>query len=141
MRFVARSGVFFATLSACVFQSAYLSRLMSAEVQSITVVSYPARPAKLPLWLAQDAGLFEKQGLRVTIKELASSEEMVEAIRRGEGQIYAATANWIVSAIGDGADLIFFANTRLQRSQICRPAEYNKAGRTERKESRHRRGQ
>jgi ABC-type nitrate/sulfonate/bicarbonate transport system substrate-binding protein len=36
---------------------------------------------------------------------------LVEAIRRGDGQIYAATANWIVSAIGDGADLIFFANT------------------------------
>src|SRR4029434_2092962 len=32
----------------------------SAESQNLTVVSYPARPAKLPLWLAQDAGLFER---------------------------------------------------------------------------------
>src|SRR5262245_14176606 len=30
----------------------------AAEVPNLTVVSYPARPAKLPLWLAQDAGLF-----------------------------------------------------------------------------------
>ena len=111
MRLVARSGAFFATLLAFLFQSAYLPSAMSAEIRSITVVSYPARPAKLPLWLAQDAGLFEKQGLTVTIKEPASSEELVEAIRRGEGQIYAATANWIVSAIGDGAELTFFANT------------------------------
>ncbi len=26
----------------------------------LTVLSYPDRPAKLPLWLAQDAGLFTK---------------------------------------------------------------------------------
>jgi ABC-type nitrate/sulfonate/bicarbonate transport system substrate-binding protein len=77
----------------------------------LTVVSYPARPAKLPLWLAQDSGIFEKHGLKVTIKEVASSEQLLEAVRGGAGQIYAATANWIVSAIGDGADLIFFANT------------------------------
>jgi NitT/TauT family transport system substrate-binding protein len=111
MRLVERSDAFFAMLLVLFFQSAYLPSAMSAEIEPITVVSYPARPAKLPLWLAQDAGLFEKQGLRVTIKESASSEALVEAIRRGEGQIYAATANWIVSAIGDGADLMFFANT------------------------------
>ncbi len=86
------------------------SKFFAAE-HALTVVSYPARPAKLPLWLAQDAGLFEKHGLKVTLKEPTSSEDLVEAIRRGDGQIYAATANWIVSAIGDGADLTFFANT------------------------------
>ena len=41
----------------------------SAESQNLTVVSYPARPAKLPLWLAQDAGLFEKNGLKVQSKK------------------------------------------------------------------------
>lgn len=99
----------------CAFLAVFLlfvppSETFSAE-HALTVVSYPARPAKLPLWLAQDAGLFEKHGLKVTLKEPGSSEELVEAIRRGDGQIYAATANWIVSAIGDGADLTFFANT------------------------------
>jgi ABC-type nitrate/sulfonate/bicarbonate transport system substrate-binding protein len=83
----------------------------AGEPYPITVISYPARPAKLPLWLARDAGLFEKHGLQVTLKEPSSSEELIQALRRGDGQIYAATANWIVSAIGDGADLMFFANT------------------------------
>ncbi len=83
----------------------------AAEVQTLTVVSYPARPAKLPLWLAQEAGLFEKNGLRVTIKELNSSEALVASIEKREGQIYAATANWLVSGIGDGFDLVFIANT------------------------------
>jgi ABC-type nitrate/sulfonate/bicarbonate transport system substrate-binding protein len=83
----------------------------SAESQNLTVVSYPARPAKLPLWLAQDAGLFEKNGLKVSIKELNSSEELIRSIQNREGQIYAATANWLVSGIGDGFDLVFIANT------------------------------
>ena len=101
----------------------------SAESQNLTVVSYPARPAKLPLWLAQDAGLFEKNGLKVSIKELNSSEELLKSIQNREGQIYAATANWLVSGIGDGFELIFIANTGysvlklVARPNITRPEE------------------
>jgi ABC-type nitrate/sulfonate/bicarbonate transport system substrate-binding protein len=101
----------------------------AAEVRSLTVVSYPARPAKLPLWLAQDAGLFEKNGLKVSLKELNSSEELIQSIQNREGQIYAATANWLVSGIGNGFDLVFVANTGysvlklVARPNIRRPEE------------------
>jgi len=101
----------------------------AADVQSLTVVSYPARPAKLPLWLAQDAGLFERNGLKVSLKELNSSEELVQSIQNREGQIYAVTANWLVSGIGDGFDLVFVANTGysvlklVARPNIRRPEE------------------
>ena len=101
----------------------------SAESENLTVVSYPARPAKLPLWLAQDAGLFEKNGLKVSIRELNSSEELLKSIQNREGQIYAATANWLVSGIGDGFDLVFIANTGysvlklVARPDIRRPEE------------------
>ena len=101
----------------------------SAESQNLTVVSYPARPAKLPLWLAQDAGLFEKNGLKVSIKEMNSSEELLKSIQKREGQTYAATANWLVSGIGDGFDLVFIANTGysvlklVSRPNITRPEE------------------
>jgi NitT/TauT family transport system substrate-binding protein len=104
-------------------------QIFSAAVQSFTVVSYPARPAKLPLWLAQDAGLFEKNGLKVSIKELNSSEDLLKSIQNREGQIYAATANWLVSGIGDGFDLVFIANTGYSvlklvvRPNITRPEE------------------
>src|SRR5919108_6143989 len=87
------------------------SRFFSAEIKSLTVLSYPARPAKLPLWLAQEANLFEKNELYVAVKQLNSSEELMESIRRREGQAYAATANWLVSGVGDGFDLVFVANT------------------------------
>jgi len=85
--------------------------LHAAETTSVVVLSYPDRPAKLPLWLAQDRGLFEKYGLKVDIRAAKSSDDLIEGLKRDEARIYAATANWIVSAIGDGKDLVFFANT------------------------------
>jgi len=101
---------------------------MAAETATLTVISYPARPPKLPLWLARDAGLFENNGLKVTLKELDSSEELIQSIQKRDGEIYAATANWIVSGIGDGFELVFVANTGysviklLARPEITNPA-------------------
>ena len=105
-------------------------KFIAADLHSLTVLSYPDRPAKLPLWLARDAGLFEKYGLKVDIKTPKSGgEDIVAGIGRDEAQIYAATANWIVSGIGDGKDLVFFANTGysvlklLSKPSITRPSE------------------
>src|SRR5882724_11336478 len=103
--------------------------LIAADLHSLTVLSYPDRPAKLPLWLARDAGLFEKYGLKVEIRAPKSGEDLVERIGRDEAQIYVATANWIVSGIGDGKDLVFFANTGysvlklVARPEITRPQD------------------
>jgi ABC-type nitrate/sulfonate/bicarbonate transport system substrate-binding protein len=58
-----------------------------------------------------------------------SSEELLKAIQSREGQVYAATANWLVSGIGDGFDLVFIANTGysvlklVSRPNITRPEE------------------
>src|SRR6266508_5393024 len=60
--------------------------LIAAELHSLSVLSYPDRPAKLPLWLARDAGLFEKYGLKVDIKTPKSGEEIVAGIGRDEAQ-------------------------------------------------------
>lgn len=101
----------------------------AAESKTLTVISYPARPPKLPLWLARDEGLFAKNGLAVVLKELYSSEDLLRAIRGGEGELYAATANHIASGIGDGAELVFVANTGhtvikfLSQPTISRPED------------------
>jgi ABC-type nitrate/sulfonate/bicarbonate transport system substrate-binding protein len=103
--------------------------ISAADLPHLTLVSYPARPAKLPLWLAQDAGLFEKHGVKVSIRELKTNEELIDSLNKREGQIYAATANWLVSAIGDGFDLVFVANTGysvlklVARPEIRRPEQ------------------
>jgi NitT/TauT family transport system substrate-binding protein len=104
-------------------------QVFAADLYPLTVVSYPDRPPKLPLWLAQDAGLFEKHGLKIDIKTAKSGEDLVERIGHAEAQIYAATANWIVAGIGAGTDLVFFANTGysvlklLSHPSITRPSE------------------
>lgn len=100
----------FAVLFA-VTMSVTVSPLEAAELRTVTVLSYPDRPAKLPLWLAQDAGIFKKYGLNVEIRTPNSGEAVAEGARNNAADIYVATANWMVSAIGDGADLVFFANT------------------------------
>ncbi len=81
------------------------------EPKKWTVVSYPPRPPKLPLWLARDAGLFQKYGVDLLLKEPGSSDELLAALARRDADIYAATAPYIVAAVGDGADLVFIANT------------------------------
>ena len=104
-------------------------RTFAAELRTVTVLSYPDRPAKLPLWLAQDAGIFKKYGLAVEIKTPNSGEAIAEGARDNAADIYVATANWMVSAIGDGADLMFFANTGysvlklLSHPSITRPEQ------------------
>jgi NitT/TauT family transport system substrate-binding protein len=104
-------------------------KTFAAELRTVTVLSYPDRPAKLPLWLAQDAGIFKKYGLAVEIKTPNSGEAIAEGARDNAADIYVATANWMVSAIGDGADLMFFANTGysvlklLSHPSITRPEQ------------------
>ena len=100
---------------------------MAAETATLTVISYPARPPKLPLWLALDAGLFEKNGLKVSIKELDSSEELIQSMQKRDGEIYAATANWIVSGIGDGFELVFVANTGYSVLKLLAHPSINRA--------------
>jgi ABC-type nitrate/sulfonate/bicarbonate transport system substrate-binding protein len=97
-------GLFLSGIFVCGFA-------MAADLSTLSVISYPARPPKLPLWLARDAGLFEKYGVKISLNEPNSNAELNEAIKKREGQIYAATANWLVSGIGDGFDLVFIANT------------------------------
>ena len=105
------------------------TQLIAADLYPLTVLSYPDRPAKLPLWLAQDAALFEKYALKVEIGSAKSGQDLIERLKRDEAQIYAATANWIVSGIGDGKDLVFFGNTGysvlklVARPDIARPQD------------------
>jgi NitT/TauT family transport system substrate-binding protein len=98
-------------LGRCLFLLIFLAAPAWGQEKKLTLVSYPARPPKVPLWLALDDGLFAKHGLGVALKELQSNDELLRAIGRSEGEAYAATATHLVSGVGDGADLIFVANT------------------------------
>jgi NitT/TauT family transport system substrate-binding protein len=101
-----KSGLFLVLLALAAFVQP-----VAAQEKKLTIVSYPPRPPKLPLWLARDAGLFKNHGVDVTLKEPAATDELLAALARRDADIYAGTAPYIVAAIGDGADLAFIANT------------------------------
>jgi NitT/TauT family transport system substrate-binding protein len=108
---------------------AALVQPLAAQEKKLTIVSYPPRPPKLPLWLARDAGLFKKYGIDATIKEPAVTEDFLAALARRDADVYAGTAPYIVAAIGDGAALAFIANTGysvlklLARPEITAPEQ------------------
>lgn len=115
-------------LSRCLFLFVFAYPALGQE-KKLSVISYPARPPKLPLWLAVDDGLFAKHGLKIVLRELNSSDELLASLGKREGDIYVATATHVVSGIGAGNDLVFIANTGysviklLSRPDITRPEQ------------------
>jgi NitT/TauT family transport system substrate-binding protein len=78
---------------------------------------------QLPAWVAQDAGLFAKQGLDVTLEYIAGSSTMINAMIAGEAQFSVAAAEAPIAASLAGADLVILAPTveRLVFSVYGRP--------------------
>lgn len=81
--------------------------------ETIRVVYYPPwNLSKLPLYLAQEAGIFEKNGLKVVLKDPGSNTNLLAAMKANEGDIYVISSNHVVqSKATDGNDLVIVANT------------------------------
>jgi ABC-type nitrate/sulfonate/bicarbonate transport system substrate-binding protein len=65
--------------------------------------------SNIPLWTAQDAGFFEKQGLDVTLVYISSGPKAVAAILAGELAISVASGEALVRARLNGADVVAIA--------------------------------
>lgn len=65
--------------------------------------------SNIMIWAAQDAGLFEKHGLDVTLVYVSSGPKAVAAILAGETPISIASGEALVRARLSGADLVAFA--------------------------------
>lgn len=78
---------------------------------------------QLPLWVAQDKGLFKHQGLDVDLLYIGGGSVVVQAMLGGEVQFARASAPGIVQATLRGADLVMIANTvnTLVYSVMSRP--------------------
>src|SRR5262249_22255055 len=74
-------------------------------------------------WVAQDAGLFAKQGLDVTLEYIPGSSTMINAMITGEAQFSVAAAEAPIAASLAGAELVILAPTveRLVFSVYGRP--------------------
>ena len=83
------------------------------ERVAVRVVGYPPdNGSKLPLYLAHRAGMFEKNGLRVSIINPGSNENAFLAMKDNQAEIYVVSATQLVSNIMKGAgDFRIVANT------------------------------
>jgi len=77
--------------------------------QKLRVGYYPIRDNKLPLWVAQDAKLFEKHNLEVVLRSDARGQTVEEVISE-KIDIGVVGFRAAVDALAAGADLVFVAS-------------------------------
>jgi NitT/TauT family transport system substrate-binding protein len=77
--------------------------------QAITVAYAFVSAETLPIWTAQEQGLYEKYGLRVTAVPLQTSAQVVPAMTSGEVQVALLTGYSVVESDLAGADLVIVA--------------------------------
>lgn len=67
-----------------------------AQTDALRVVFYPPwNISKLPLYLARDAGVFERNGLKLTWTNPGSNDKLLAAMKNREADIVVASANHI----------------------------------------------
>lgn len=67
-----------------------------AQAEPLRVLFYPPwNISKLPLYMARDAGIFERNGLKLTWTNPGSNENLLAAMKNGAADIVVASANHI----------------------------------------------
>lgn len=72
-------------------------------------VSYPEGGAHLPLFYARDKGIFDKNGLDVTLMGIGGGPVAIAALQSGDVQIADITGSEVVAANAAGTDIIILA--------------------------------
>jgi NitT/TauT family transport system substrate-binding protein len=102
-----------------------------AQSDTVRVVYYPPwNISKLPLYLARDTGIFERNGLNLSWTNPGSNEKLLTAMKNGNGDIFVVSSNHVVqnNATG-GPPLTLVANSGynysvfLVSSAITRPED------------------
>jgi NitT/TauT family transport system substrate-binding protein len=102
-----------------------------AQQESIKIVYYPPwNISKLPLYLARDTGIFERNGLTLSWINPGSNEKLLAAMKNGEGDIFVVSSNHAIqNNAGGGPALTIVANSGynysvlLVDSAITRPED------------------
>src|SRR5258705_7200834 len=93
------------------------------HAQKVRIAYSAVSGVQLPLWIAQDKGLFKREGLDTDRLYIGGGSVVVQAMLGGEVQFTRASAPGIVQASLRGADLVMIANTvnTLVYSVMTRP--------------------
>jgi NitT/TauT family transport system substrate-binding protein len=95
----------------------------AVHAEKIRIAYSAISGVQLPLWIAQDKGLFKRQGLDTDLLYIGGGSVVVQAMLGGEVQFTRASAPGIVQASLRGAELVMIANTvnTLVYSVMTRP--------------------
>jgi len=75
----------------------------AAQSDTLRVIFYPPwNISKLPMYMARDAGIFERNGLKITWTNPSSNEKLLAALKSGEADIAVASANHIAQNNASG---------------------------------------
>jgi NitT/TauT family transport system substrate-binding protein len=83
---------------------------------------------QLPIFVAQDAGLFANHGLDVTLEEAAGAGQITPAIAGGTGDLGLSTATDLLFAVEEDLDLVFAAGTSVNTPENPRLWLYGAQG-------------
>ena len=104
--------------------SANAAAVHAASAQPKIIVSFAGiNPRQAPLWIAQEQGFFNKNGLDVDPIFIRTGPLQVAAVSSGSTQIAYAAGASILGAVAAGADLKVIASftNRLTYTIIARP--------------------
>src|SRR6266542_5444264 len=106
-----------------------LPSILMAQTDPVRVVYYPPwNISKLPMYLARETGVFERNGLTIAWTDPGSNDKLLATLKKGDADIAVVSANHIVhnNATG-GAAMTLVGNTGYNYSAFFAAASIKSA--------------
>src|SRR5262245_58395243 len=90
-----------------------LCQTAGAQSDTIRVVYYPPwNISKLPMYLARDLAIFDRNGLKIAWTDPGSNDKSVAALKRGDADIAVVSSNQAIqNVVTGGTPMTFVGNT------------------------------
>jgi ABC-type nitrate/sulfonate/bicarbonate transport system substrate-binding protein len=91
----------------------WLSSTVGAQSDTVKVVYYPPwNISKLPMYLARDLAIFERNGLKISWTDPGSNDKSVAALKKGDADIAVVSSNQAIqNVVTGGTPMTFVGNT------------------------------
>jgi len=106
-----------------------LSGTAVAQTDTVRVVYYPPwNISKLPMYLARDTAIFERNGLKIVWTDPGSNDKLLAALKKGEADIAVVSSNQAILNIATGGTpMTFVGNTGYNYSVFLAAASIKSA--------------
>jgi len=92
---------------ACALFFAGFAPAIMAQSDSLRLVYYPPwNVSKLPMYLAREMGVFERNGLKIAWTNPGSNEKLLDILKKGDTDIAVVSANHVVQSNASGGVLM-----------------------------------